>query len=301
MLASLWHHLLNTRRYSTVRTTGPSIAGTAWRVKLLLAITENSQNRSVSADRNDAERACFEQPSSNRILANLTTVLRSRDAARAVSSDAATSARPDEEAAPALGQDLLNDVAMDVGQAAVDAVVADRSAACDRCPAGAGSWRAGRSSRSGSSDFQRPLVALAVGDARLDAGAGQPGDERAAVVVAAGGALAEGHAAELGGPDRRACRRTGRGPSRSLSSAGDGLSVARAMGGSSLAMLVWLSQLSVGPAGAAPDLHEAHAALEQPAGDQAVAAEGRGRLVVQAVELVRRGGLAARGRAPRAR
>ena len=35
-----------------------------------------------------------------------------------------------------------------------------------------------------------PVVALAVGDARLDAGAGQPGDGRAAVVVAAGRALA---------------------------------------------------------------------------------------------------------------
>ena len=55
--------------------------------------------------------------------------------------------------------------------------------------------------------------------------------------------------------------------------AGDWLVDLRAMGGSSLGMLVWLSQLFVRPARAAPDLHEAHAALEQPAGDQAVAAE----------------------------
>jgi hypothetical protein len=47
----------------------------------------------------------------------------------------------------------------------------------------------------------RPFVARAMGHAPLDAAAGQPGGERERVVVAAPGALAAGHAAELGGPD----------------------------------------------------------------------------------------------------
>src|SRR6266404_9184983 len=45
------------------------------------------------------------------------------------------------------------------------------------------------------------LVALSVADAALDAGAGQPGNKRAAVMVTAGGALRERHPAELGRPD----------------------------------------------------------------------------------------------------
>ena len=47
----------------------------------------------------------------------------------------------------------------------------------------------------------RPFVGRAVGDAALDAAAGEPGGEGERVVVAALGALAAGHAAELGGPD----------------------------------------------------------------------------------------------------
>ena len=53
--------------------------------------------------------------------------------------------------------------------------------------------------------------------------------------------------------------------------------------------------------GAAPDLHEPHAPLEQPPGDQAVAAEVLGDLLVEPVQLARRLGLAATGRAPPAR
>ena len=44
------------------------------------------------------------------------------------------------------------------------------------------------------------FVALAVGDAALDAGAGYPLNHRAAIVIAAVGALAEGIAAELRAP-----------------------------------------------------------------------------------------------------
>ena len=76
---------------------------------------------------------------------------------------------------------------MHVGQAAVDAVVAegqlgvvDAQQVQDR---GVQVVAAGRA----RAVLPGPFVALAVGDAALDAAAGQPGDERAAVVVAAGG------------------------------------------------------------------------------------------------------------------
>ena len=57
-------------------------------------------------------------------------------------------------------------------------------------------------------------------------------------------------------------------------------------------MSVWLSQLLRRPAGAAPDLHEAHAAFEQSPREQAAAAEVGGRGVVEAVARARLRGLA---------
>ena len=48
----------------------------------------------------------------------------------------------------------------------------------------------------------------------------------------------------------------------------------------------------LGPARAAPDLDEPHAALEQPAGQEAAAAEVGGRRVVQSIHALRRGCLA---------
>ena len=46
-----------------------------------------------------------------------------------------------------------------------------------------------------------PFVALSVGDAALDAAAGEPVGEDEGIVVAALAALGAGHAAELGGPE----------------------------------------------------------------------------------------------------
>src|SRR5881397_3430530 len=51
--------------------------------------------------------------------------------------------------------------------------------------------------------FPGPFVAFAVGSAALDARARQPRNGGAAVVIAAGAALAEGHASKLGGPDHQ--------------------------------------------------------------------------------------------------
>ena len=53
------------------------------------------------------------------------------------------------------------------------------------------------------------------------------------------------------------------------------------------AMLVWPSQLRSFSIAAGVDLHEAHAALDQPAGDQALLGEVRALRVVEAVELLR--------------
>ena len=57
-------------------------------------------------------------------------------------------------------------------------------------------------------------------------------------------------------------------------------------------MSAWLSQLFGRPARAAPDLDEAHAALDQPAGEQTTAAEIFGDRFVQAVEFAGGVGLA---------
>lgn len=52
--------------------------------------------------------------------------------------------------APQLRQDVRQHPAVDVRQPAANAVVVEGSAACDRCRAGAGSWRGSRGHRPGS-------------------------------------------------------------------------------------------------------------------------------------------------------
>src|SRR5436309_5835238 len=53
------------------------------------------------------------------------------------------------------------------------------------------------------SRFPRPLITLAMSAPPLDTGASEPANEGPAVVVAAGGPLAEGHATELGAPHQQ--------------------------------------------------------------------------------------------------
>ena len=124
------------------------------------------------------------------------------------------------------------------------------------------------------------FVGLAVADAALDARAGHPDQEAVRVVVAA-----------VARPARRACGRTRRprSPASSRSSPRCLRSVSRPSIGTSVAAQcpVWLlGQVAVGvPLAVAVDLHEPHAALDQPAGHQALGAErarrvaGRGRTV----------------------
>ena len=99
------------------------------------------------------------------------------------------------------GEDVADDVAVDIGETAVDAggaegelFVVDTHEVEDGgvevvapCDAFGG--------------FAAEFVAAAVGGAWFDACAGEPCDEATAVVIAAGAALGEGSAAEFGGPD----------------------------------------------------------------------------------------------------
>src|SRR5215470_10013440 len=99
------------------------------------------------------------------------------------------------------GEDVLDDVSVDIGQAAVDAVVADGQLLvidAEQVQDGRVQVVAVRLALGG---LVAELVAGAVGHAGLDAGAGEPGDERPAVMVAASCPLCERHAAELGRPD----------------------------------------------------------------------------------------------------
>ena len=113
-------------------------------------------------------------------------------------------------------------------------------------------------------------------DAALDAAAGQPDGEAERMMVAAVGAFGAGRAAELGGPDdERLVEQAAL--LQILQQAGDRLIDLRAVGG------VVACEIAVGvpAAGAAvaavEDLHEPHAALDQPPRRQAVLAERRGR------------------------
>ena len=110
-------------------------------------------------------------------------------------------------------------------------------------------------------------------------------------MIAAGRSLGERHAGRTRCSRRPACRRAGRAPSGRCSRAGDRPVDAggdrRQLRGD-VAVVVPVVRR---PARAAPDLHEPDAALEQPPGDQATAAEIGGGRVVQAVEPARRRGL----------
>ena len=123
----------------------------------------------------------------------------------------------------------------------------------------------------------------------LDAAAGHPHGEAVGVVVAAVAFLRHRRAAELAAPDDQGLVEQAA-ALQVLEQAGDRL-VHRAAES-------WrgcLSMSAVGvplAAGAAVELDEPHAALDQAAGQQAVPADGLGRRIVQAVEGERLGGLA---------
>ena len=95
----------------------------------------------------------------------------------------------------------MNNVAVDVSEAAVDAVLADGELLMidshEVKDSGVEIIAVGRAFGS----LERKVVALTVRSPGFDAGSGHPGDEGAAVVIAAVGSLGERGAAEFGGPD----------------------------------------------------------------------------------------------------
>src|SRR5262245_19741985 len=159
-------------------------------------------------------------------------------------------------------QDLVNHMPVDVGEPAVDAVVANaQSLVIDAEQVQNGRVQIVAVGLALDGPVAE-LVAGSVANAALDAGAGQPGDERPTVVVAAGGALGERHAAELGGPDdqrvfqQAALLQVGQ-------KRGDWLIDTAGDGRQFLVDVLVVVPVVLGAAGAAPDLHEAHAALQQ--------------------------------------
>src|SRR5439155_1273364 len=101
------------------------------------------------------------------------------------------------------GQDRFNHFAVNIGEAAVAAVMAEGELfVIDAEQVQNGGMEVIAVGFSGLGS-PRPFVALAVSRTAFDAGAGQPGNECAAVMVPASGALGEGHPAELGAPDEQ--------------------------------------------------------------------------------------------------
>src|SRR5437588_1994202 len=157
-------------------------------------------------------------------------------------------------------------MSVDVGQPSVDAVVAEgQTLVVDPQEMKNGCVQiVAVGPASGS--LVAELLAFPVADAAPDAGAGQPGDECATVMVTAGSALRERHAAELGRPDdqrvleqatlfqvaKKPGDRLIDAPGNERQFRGDVLVV--------VPVLAWAAH-------AAPDLHEAHAALEKTAAD----------------------------------
>ena len=134
------------------------------------------------------------------------------------------------------------------------------------------------------------LVGLAVVDAALDAAAGEPGREGVRVVVAArllacSSAAAPPAAGRTRRPRSPASSRAGRAASGRVSRPPMGMSVSPANWRWLPAMSVWPSQLRSFSMPPRVDLHEAHAALDQPPGHQALLGEVRALRVVEAVEL----------------
>ncbi len=127
------------------------------------------------------------------------------------------------------------------------------------------------------------LVGRAVDDAALDAAAGQPGAEALRMMVAAV-ALAPGRAAELRAPDdERLVQQAA--PLEVLQQPGDRQIDLRRQLARGCVLMPRVRVPRAAAAAAVEDLHEAHAALDQPPGRQAELAERLRGVVVQAVEL----------------
>src|SRR5438093_1223098 len=97
------------------------------------------------------------------------------------------------------GEEFVDNVTVDVGQPAVNAVMAEGEFfMVDAELMENGGVQVVTVGRIGGR-FVRPFIALAVGDAAFEAGTSDPTGEGEWIVVASFAALAAGHASEFGG------------------------------------------------------------------------------------------------------
>lgn len=101
------------------------------------------------------------------------------------------------------GEDLVDDVAMDIGEATVDPVLADGELFvidAEQVEDGGVEVVAVGLALDG---LIAPVVAASMASSRANAGTGHPADEGSAVVIPSISALGEGGASKLGGPDEQ--------------------------------------------------------------------------------------------------
>lgn len=179
----------------------------------------------------------------------------------------------------------MDDVAVDVGEAAVDAVLTDRELlmidAHEVENGGVEVVAVGGAFGS----LEGEVVALTIRGSGLDSGAGHPSDEGAAVVITAVGSLGEGGAAEFGGPDEEGVFEEAT-LFKILKEGGDGFVDSSGDGSKFLgnaAMVVPVIFISLGTA---PNLHESGAAFTEASGEEAASAEVFSNCVVGPVGLM---------------
>ena len=175
-----------------------------------------------------------------------------------------------------------DDVAVDVGQAAVDAVMADcQSFVVDAEQVQDGSEHV--MAVCAGFTFPTPTIALAVRAPALGPTTGQPCDERPSIVIAPGLSLTERHPSKLGGPDnKRVLQHTTR--LEILDQPGNWFV--------NLPGHVWQLVVDVGviipvvgwPAGTAPNLDEPYASLDHSPAEDAAFGKIRRRFFVGPVQ-----------------
>src|SRR5262249_17646634 len=135
---------------------------------------------------------------------------------------------------------------------------------------------------------KRPLVTGPVSDTALDAAAGKPIRERKGIMVATSASLTARHAAKLGRPENdRVFEHAA--TLQAFDESRRRLIHARAHVGVIAGDIFMRIPVAAGKAvvRSAPDLHETHAALQEAAGDQAVAAKFLCDRTVEAIEAAR--------------
>ena len=177
-----------------------------------------------------------------------------------------------------LREHVFDHVAVDVGEAALEAVVVVGEAfviEAQEVEHGCVEIVDGRDIDRG---FVAEFVGGAVAEGRLDAGSGEPGGEAGGIVIAAAGAfLKGGHAAELGAPDDE--RVLEQAALFEISEQGGGglIEDGTVFGGLRFQCFVPVpvaDAFSAGLVGAVEKLDEAHAFFDQPPSEDAVFCEG---------------------------